>query len=160
MTLGKSNPPFFYKQLYTSHGTDPDSQNLFLNQSVPQLDQQCSGTCDEDISIEELGKALKSLPNGKTPGSDGFNTDFYKFFWASIKQPLFESVNYSLEKGELTCEQRRGIITLIPKKDKDTRLLKNWRPISLLNTDYKNGRPQSIRRCGPLEQVFKPVHTL
>jgi hypothetical protein len=26
---------------------------------------------------------------------------------------------------------------LIPKKNKDPRLLKNWRPISLLNTDYK-----------------------
>jgi len=33
--------------------------------------------------------------------------------------------------------QRRGIITLVPKKDKPTNLLGNLRPISLLNTDYK-----------------------
>jgi hypothetical protein len=40
-------------------------------------------------------------------------------------------------KGELSTEQKRGVINLIPKKEKDIRQLKNWRPISLLNTDYK-----------------------
>jgi len=29
------------------------------------------------------------------------------------------------------------VISLLPKKNKDTLLLKNWRPISLLNVDYK-----------------------
>jgi hypothetical protein len=42
-----------------------------------------------------------------------------------------------MEKGEMSIDQRRGVINLIPKKDKDVRYLKNWRPISLLNTDYK-----------------------
>ena len=48
-----------------------------------------------------------------------------------------ESINYDNEIGKLSIDQRRGIINLIPKKNKDPRLLKNWRPISLLNTDYK-----------------------
>ena len=39
--------------------------------------------------------------------------------------------------GELSISQRQGIISLIPKKNKDPLLLKNWRPLSLLNTDYK-----------------------
>jgi hypothetical protein len=30
-----------------------------------------------------------------------------------------------------------GVLTLITKKGKDLRLLKNWRPLNLLNTDYK-----------------------
>ena len=34
-------------------------------------------------------------------------------------------------------EQRRAVLRLIAKKDKNTTDLKNWRPISLLNTDYK-----------------------
>ena len=33
--------------------------------------------------------------------------------------------------------QRRGIIKLIPKKDAETFLIKNWRSISLLNCDCK-----------------------
>jgi len=33
--------------------------------------------------------------------------------------------------------QRRGIIKLIPKKDAEPYLIKNWRPLSLLNCDYK-----------------------
>ena len=32
---------------------------------------------------------------------------------------------------------RRGVITLIPKAYKDPEMLKNWRPITLLNQDYK-----------------------
>ena len=50
---------------------------------------------------------------------------------------LFESYKYSFEHNLLTQEQRRGILNLLPKKDKDLRHLKNWRPVSLLTTDYK-----------------------
>ena len=37
----------------------------------------------------------------------------------------------------LSISQRRRIISLIPKKNKDKSLLENLRPISLLNIDYK-----------------------
>ena len=37
----------------------------------------------------------------------------------------------------MSVSQKRGIITLIPKKDKNRTLLEYWRPISLLKTDYK-----------------------
>ncbi len=42
-----------------------------------------------------------------------------------------------MKKGELSIEQNRGIITLLPPKNKNRLFFKNWRPISLLNTDYK-----------------------
>ena len=42
-----------------------------------------------------------------------------------------------LERGCLTPSQRMGVITLLPKGEKDHTDLKNWRPITLLNIDYK-----------------------
>ena len=37
----------------------------------------------------------------------------------------------------MSITQRRGIVKLNPKKDAEPYLIKNWRPISLLNCDYK-----------------------
>ena len=48
------------------------------------------------------------------------------------------SYNESFDKGKLSSSQRRAIITLIHKgKDLPCKVLGNWRPISLTNTDYK-----------------------
>ena len=39
--------------------------------------------------------------------------------------------------GELSASQRQAVVTLIEKKGRDKRLVKNWRPISLTNVDVK-----------------------
>ena len=73
----------------------------------------------------------------KTPGTDGLPADFYKLFWNDISDYLVNSINYAFGKGQLSVTQRWGIIKLIPKKDAEPDLIKNWRPITLLNCDYK-----------------------
>ena len=77
------------------------------------------------------------MKNSKSPGSDGLTTEFYKIFWNSIKTYVINSFNYSLQVGELNLLQKQSIITLLPKQNKDILHLENWRPISLLNVDYK-----------------------
>ena len=62
--------------------------------------------------------------------------EFYRAFWHEIKKYLFNSYKYSLENGNLSITQKRGVISLLPKKN-DPLLLKNWRPLTLLNVDYK-----------------------
>ena len=41
---------------------------------------------------------------------------------------------FSFETGQLSISQRRGIVKLIPKKDAELVLIKNWRPLTLLRT--------------------------
>ena len=73
----------------------------------------------------------------KTPGFDGIPVECYIVFWPDIGDKLMNSFNFSLQTGILSPSQRNGIITLLPKKDKDPLLIKNYRPITLLTIDYK-----------------------
>ena len=82
-------------------------------------------------------ECLKTMESGKSPGTDGIPAEFYKVFWDDLFPFLLAALNSAFTQGHLSISQRRGLITLIPKKDKPLQHLKNWRPISLLNCDYK-----------------------
>jgi hypothetical protein len=134
----------FYQNLYTDKtecATEllDEANNYFLNDrlQLTQIEDDDRDILDQPMTMTELTKAIKALPHNKTPGSDGWNSEFYQFFWTKIKHLIMNSINYGIECSKLSIEQRRGILSLIPKKYKDARQLKNWRPISLLNTDYK-----------------------
>ena len=77
------------------------------------------------------------MPSSKTPGTDGLPCKFYKVFWSDVGQIFINSLNYSYESGRLSISQRRGIIKLIPKKGSYLNLVRSWRPLALLNCDYK-----------------------
>ena len=82
-------------------------------------------------------EALNGMATEKTPGTDDLPCEFYKVFWKDIGKTLTEALNFSYQKGKLAVSQRRGIVELVPKKDADPNLIKNWRPLTLLNCDYK-----------------------
>lgn len=128
----------FYESLYSEIDVDKefDDSEFVPSENIKLLDVD-KNLCEGVITEVECLNALKKLKNGKTPGVDGLPADFYKFFWSDIKIHVVASINYALEKNELSLDQRRGLISLVPKKDKDRLLLKNWRPIALLTTDYK-----------------------
>ena len=50
---------------------------------------------------------------------------------------------WSFECGKLSNSRKQGVITLIEKKGKDKRVVKNCRPISLINVDAKLEKKQT-----------------
>lgn len=129
----------FYSKLYsTSNPPECNIEDLLPHDSnCPKLDDNQKDSCEGLITRKECLNALKTMPNNRTPGCDGFSSEWYKFFFTDIEQTVIDSFNYAFHHGKLSADQRRGVINLIPKKDKNPIYLKNWRPISLLNTDYK-----------------------
>ena len=133
---------FFYESLYTctSHGLE---DNMFLNFvkdiNIPTLSNTESKSLEGKIRLEEASTVLKNMKNNKSPGSSGFSAEFYKCFWNRIGVFVCRALNHAFISGNLSVTQTQGIITCIPKGDKPKQFLKNWRPITLLNTIYKIG---------------------
>ena len=129
----------FYKTLFTEK-IQIQNENItaYLNQiSIPVLTGEQSKTCEGPILENELLKALKNMSNNKSPGNDGVTKEFYKTFWEDLKKPMCASITKAFHRGELSHSQKQATIKLIEKKDRDKKLIKNWRPISLLNIDTK-----------------------
>lgn len=93
---------------------------------------------EEDLKIEEFDKVILKMSTGKSPGLDSLTTEFYRFFWKDIRVMLHEALLECISTGNHSTTMKQGIITLIPKPNKDTLLLDNWRPITLLCNDYKS----------------------
>lgn len=75
----------------------------------------------------------------KNQGSDGLSVEFYQAFWDHLWGPFMNSLNESIRKSQLTDTQGHGVLSLVssPFKSGDETNLNNWRPITLLNVDYK-----------------------
>ena len=124
----------FYHKLYSKdenidHNFQPNVEKKLTNEQKEQL--------DKPISLEEIAQAIKQMAKNKTPGTSGFQVNLYMMFWIKLNQYLMQAFNYAYEIGQLNESARYGIISLRPKKGRDLAYVKNWRPIILLNTNYK-----------------------
>lgn len=60
----------------------------------------------------------------------------------------------------MSPEQRKDIVSLIPKKGKDPRFISNWRPITVINNDYNIvAKALASRLFGVLGQIIHPNQT-
>ena len=126
----------FYKNLYSAEPVNHESQQWLLSQLETALSSEDQTRCEGKLTLDECHAALSQMAFSKSPGSDGLSVEFYCRFWGLLGADLVETLNFSFAAGFLSNSQRRGVIRLLYKKD-DPLLLKNWRPISLLNIDYK-----------------------
>ena len=85
--------------------------------------------CESKLGYGECYNALQTFQNNKSPGNDGLTVEFA--FWPVFGSLLVESLNYAFEYGELSNSQKPAVITLVEKKRKDKRQIKNWRPIDI-----------------------------
>jgi exonuclease III len=125
----------FYHNFYSSKGNKPYINEKFF-QRLPTLNEEEQQKCEEPINMYELTNALHNTQSGKSPGMDGITYEFYKYFWKELSPLLLRVINISLEEGQLPTSMYKGIIILVPKAGDSTQI-NNWRPITLLNTDYK-----------------------
>ena len=154
--------------LFMRHPTDPAAQQELLSVLDEELgeeeQQRCEGPQgDGTITADEALTALRSLPRGKSPGSDGLTYEFYLAMWEVVGQPLVAAFNYAFSDPQrrLSERQRLGLIILIYKGGGKPRAdPASYRPITLLNTDLKIVAKVMVLRFGPaLESVIDSTQT-
>ena len=100
------------------------------------LTDEESTVCEGRITKGECERSLNTISSDKAPGYDGLSIEFYRHFWNEIGDMVVNSYNEAFESCNLAESHKLSILSLIFKKgDRDD--LKNYRPISLSNTDYK-----------------------
>ena len=122
----------YYKDLFSNKDSLNQEISDFLGQDVtdscPKISDIQKNKTKGLINVEELTRYLKKSKNFVSPGTSGFTNEFYKFFWIDLKHFIAKAVNFSYESGTLSVTQRTGIITLIPKGDKDKKYIKKLAP--------------------------------
>ena len=132
----------FYENLYRNRDMNENQDNeihtiLENIQQNPKLSNESKNNLEGELTEKEIINVLKKMKNNKSPGTDGFTTEFFKFFYNDIKVFIKRALNEGYINGKLSITQRQGLITCLPKGDKPKQFLKNWRPITLLNVIYK-----------------------
>ncbi|KAJ8018592.1 hypothetical protein HOLleu_43331 [Holothuria leucospilota] len=128
----KKRESLYSKERNVDHGF----QDSFIHSVKSTIDNNQKNKLNLPISSDEIYSALRRTPKNKTPGIDGLPYEFYLDFYDLIGSDLLAVFNDIFIRSTLSPSQQTAIISLIPKNG-DILSPCNWRPISLLNGDYK-----------------------
>lgn len=77
------------------------------------------------------------MPKAKSPGLDGIPPELIIVLWDVVGPAILNSINHSFISGTFHRDQKTALITLLLKKGKDPLECASYRPLSLLNCDFK-----------------------
>lgn len=128
----------FFKEFLTYEPMDIEEK------SVQDLQSIISFRCSEEerarliriVTEEEIREVVFRMPSSKSPGPDGYTSEFFKSAWSVIGKDLTNAVQSFFSKGFLPKGLNATILALIPKKDR-AQEMRDYRPISCCNVLYK-----------------------
>jgi hypothetical protein len=143
----------FYKHLFCKEVRE----NITLDDSFwadeDKVTQAENEMLEREFFEEEVKRAIDESYAEGAPGPDGFSFLFYQKIWRIIKKDLMALMK-GFVKGNIMIDRLNfAMIILIPKEE-DARTLKKYRPISLINYNFKifskvlNNRIEAL--CGRL----------
>lgn len=147
----------FYCGLFDSAGVSVPCAEAAVDALKRRLRPDEAEQCDAPVSLEEVRSAIAALRSGKSPGEDGLTCEFYKRF-ARRLAPILLRLFLDMQAEGRTAEGFSvSVVTLVFKKGNRSNL-GNYRPISLLNVDYKIiAKVLSNRLRGVIGSVVGPT---
>ena len=117
----------------------PDWYTQFSNDGVlwdAKIPEDANTLLDNPITLEEVREAVKKGKRHKSPGPDGICHEFFIKKWDIVKEDLTYIINNMYMEGSVSDSQKHGHIVYLPKQATPISP-ENYRPLTILNTDYK-----------------------
>mgnify|MGYP003623222388 CR=1 FL=1 len=149
----------YFNILYKDDLIDDNSTCLnnnsgFQDNNIPSQDRS---EMSRPLNSAEIEDAIKYSPKNKSPGEDGLSIEFYIKFWNFIKEDIVEIMNSLLQVPTIPEKLCRGVLVLIPKTANPAKI-EDYRPITLLNSDYKIFmRCMKTRIIPHMEKIISPI---
>ena len=124
-----------FKNKFKTPAAQEGSTSL-LDELEPTICADDNAALCQDITLEEVAAAVKKSAPHKSPGEDGITGDFYKAMFHVVGQDLTAVLNEIWSTARVPEAFMRGIIVMVPKGG-GARVVKDYRPITLLNMDMK-----------------------
>jgi hypothetical protein len=138
----------YYTELYKDKTIDMDVLNELLENMNLKLTEAHRESLGSRITATEVLKVLTWLPD-TSPGRDGIPYAFWNLSPIDSANRLAKLANVLAANKSIPESMRQVIITTIPKVE-DPYHTGLYRPISLLNTDYKIIARVWANRLGPI----------
>nr|GEW81979.1 RNA-directed DNA polymerase, eukaryota, reverse transcriptase zinc-binding domain protein [Tanacetum cinerariifolium] len=116
------------------HGLLNKSRNQLSIRGVLSDDQK--EDLERMVSKEEIKSAVWDCGVDKSRGPDEFTFGFYRRYWSMLESDVVDAVSYFFNHGKFPKGGNSSFIALIPKLQ-DAKLVKYFRPISLIGSLYK-----------------------
>ena len=117
-----------------------DYKGVSVDELKELLQYRCSEEdgryLDAEVTGEEIRKVLFSMPSHKSPGPDGFPSEFFRTAWPVVGHDFIVAVQSVFKFSFLPKGVNSTILALVPKKE-DSLEMKDFRPISCCNVLYK-----------------------
>lgn len=129
----------YYTKLYAQPRTTESAviSSFLTSLDLPSIGTEQNKILTREITDDEINKAISRLKTNKMPGADGYPSEWYKTFRETITPILKDCFNYVLGGGETPVSWRQAVISVIPKIGKNKTDCSSYRPISVLNIDYR-----------------------
>ena len=128
-----------YEKLYAQPQVENNNKmdDFLKSINLPVLSETQNNALKSAITTEEVKSTITRLKTNKSPGPDGYPAQWYKTLREVLTPILVKTFNWVLQTKETPISWREAIISVIPKPGKDKLECTNYRPISVLNLDYK-----------------------
>ena len=129
----------YYSKLYDKRNVPHQTEILEYLRAIPlkEITTEVAKELGGPVSPQEIRWAISAMAGGKTPGPDGLISEFYVVYVEELTPLLTEIYNLAWEQKVLPKSLREAVIVPLPKSSVPGAVPGAYRPLSMLNVDFK-----------------------